>query len=209
MENKLTKSTLKTKYVQTNKSVLQVAKELGVSHKVVRRYLKKYGFKIRSISEVMTGRKLSPAHREKVIKTLSSYGDQTGEKNHRWKGGRTTSGGGYIWIKKLDHPNKNAQGYVPEHRLIIEKEIGRYLLPDEHIHHINENKQDNRLENLRIVSPQEHAAIHWKNPEARKKVSDRVKKIYLDPREREKQSERMKVVRSKKYWSTKKVSRNK
>jgi len=187
MKEKLTKSTLKTKYVQTNKSVLQVAKELGVNHKTVRLYLKRYGFEIKPLSQVMTGRKLSPAHRDKVVKTLSSYGDQTGSKNPAWKGGRTIATGGYVWVRKLNHPYKNKQGYVPEHRLVMEEEIGRYLNPNEQVHHLNENKTDNRIENLRIVSPQEHAEIHWKTPEKRKI-----------------QSEHMKLVRSKKFWSTKK-----
>ena len=208
MKNKLTKRTLKTKYVQTNKSVLQVAKELGVNHKTVRRYLKKYGFEIKPLSQVMTGRKLTPEHRAKVIKTLSSSGDQTGYRNHRWKGGKITTSSGYTWIKNLDHPYKNSQGYVPEHRLVMEKKIGRYLEPYEHVHHLNENKTDNRIENLRIVSPQEHATIHWKNPEARKRVSQRVSKFYENEEERIKQSERMKEVRSKKYWSTKTTNSN-
>lgn len=47
-----------------------------------------------------------------------------------------------------------------KHRAIMEKAIGRKLKKDEIVHHINGNKLDNRLENLAIVSPQEHAKIH-------------------------------------------------
>jgi len=142
----------------------------------------------KKIAAAHKGKKLTSEHRLKVIKTLTSQRDQRGNKNPQWKGGVTKSTEGYIWIKKLDHPYKNAQGYVPEHRLVMEKFIGRYLLPIEHIHHLNENKEDNRIDNLRIVTAEEHAAIHWKTLEAK-----------------EKQSIFMKKVRKEKFWSTKKV----
>lgn len=47
-------------------------------------------------------------------------------------------------------------------RLIMEKHIGRQLKSNEHIHHINENKLDDRIENLQIVSQSQHAKIHNK-----------------------------------------------
>lgn len=46
------------------------------------------------------------------------------------------------------------------HRLIMEEHIGRELRRDEWVHHINEDKHDNRLENLVIVSPYDHVQIH-------------------------------------------------
>jgi hypothetical protein len=55
---------------------------------------------------------------------------------------------GHVMIKQKNHPFANLMGDVAEHRLIIEKHIGRYLLPSEYVHHINLIKDDNRLENL-------------------------------------------------------------
>lgn len=77
------------------------------------------------------------------------------DKSPNYKGGRL-SYGGYVSILKRDHPNCSKIGYVLEHRLVMEKEIGRYLTKQEHIHHKNHIKSDNRIENLEILSPSNH-----------------------------------------------------
>jgi len=66
-----------------------------------------------------------------------------GAENPAWKGGRTKVGG-YVLVRKPGHPfaHKGAS-YVCEHRLVVEKIIGRYLQPYEEVHHLGE-KDDNR-----------------------------------------------------------------
>lgn len=78
-----------------------------------------------------------------------------GEHNKNWKGGRTTMGQ-YIKVMCKGHPGSDKNGYVLEHRLVMEKHIGRYLTNDEIVHHRNGIKTDNRLDNLTIVSRKAH-----------------------------------------------------
>jgi hypothetical protein len=103
------------------------------------------------------GRKLSPEHREKVIKSLRH--DQEGAKNPNWKGGIYVNDVGYVYIKVRNHPDTLSNGYIPEHRYVMEKKIGRRLSKWEHVHHINGVKGDNRPENLELVNAQTHNLI--------------------------------------------------
>src|SRR3990167_10552590 len=74
------------------------------------------------------------------------------KKNPRWNNGRTIHEAGYILVKApQEHPYKTKTGYIREHRLVMEKHLGRYLLLTEDIHHKNGIKIDNRIENLELV----------------------------------------------------------
>ena len=68
---------------------------------------------------------------------------------------------GYVMQKAPYHPHANKRGYVPEHRLIIENKLCRYLIPrKELVHHLNEIRDDNRIENLKLSNPSDHAKGH-------------------------------------------------
>lgn len=63
---------------------------------------------------------------------------------------------GYIEIFMPQHPNADRYGYIYEHRLIMEKCLGRILKSSELVHHRNKIRDDNRKENLQLVSRQSH-----------------------------------------------------
>jgi hypothetical protein len=85
-----------------------------------------------------------------------------GEGNPNWKGGRYIDKHGYILVMNKEHPFANNMGYVREHRLVVEKAIGRFLTKGEVVHHINHVRNDNRLENLQLLSKVEHDSMHLK-----------------------------------------------
>jgi len=59
---------------------------------------------------------------------------------------------GYVLIWCPDHPSRkdSTKPYVLEHRLVMEKHLGRYLEPHEHVHHIDGNRANNTLKNLEL-----------------------------------------------------------
>jgi uncharacterized protein (DUF1330 family) len=105
---------------------------------------KKCPYVIEFNKRTKTGIKLTLEHRKKCSDALS------GCKNPAWRGGRKIHESGYIEIHIPIHPFSNSHGYMFEHRLVMEKHIGRYLLKSERVHHINGIKDDNRFENLML-----------------------------------------------------------
>lgn len=75
-----------------------------------------------------------------------------GAANPAWKGGRYLDDDGYVLIHAPDHPHATKDGRVREHRLAMEKKLGRLLLPTEVVHHIDGDRANNSPENLDVFS---------------------------------------------------------
>lgn len=116
---------------------------------------------------------LDPEERERRLSMLKSF--PRGEDNPSWKGGRRVDEHGYIQVIVPDHPFAK-DGYVAEHRLVVEERTKRedinhpllvevngekYLKPSAVVHHIDEVKSNNEESNLMLLVDQSfHAFIH-------------------------------------------------
>ncbi len=103
----------------------------------------------KALSERQKGKPKSP---EAVAKMAAS----------RRKSSRVVwSGGVKVYTPK--HPRADKTGRIYEHRFLMERHLGRYLLANEVVHHINGNHFDNRIENLVVMTTNAHTAFHHKN----------------------------------------------
>lgn len=138
MKDYQNKEILEVTYKQFN-SMQKTADFFGVSKKLILNYMKKFDI----------------PRREWKAKPKPPKAPDTFHK------GYITTWNGYKKVKAPEgHPKKDNKGYIAEHILIAESQIGRYLKEDEIIHHINGNKQDNRIENLQVLTKTEHKKIH-------------------------------------------------
>ena len=124
------------------------------------------------LAKMRKGKKHSEETKKKIRKrALLRFSDP---KNHpRWKGGKVKIGG-YIYVYSPNHPHKTKDNYVCEHRLVMEESMGRFLAPQEVVHHKDGNRENNSLENLVLcVSNGRHTIDHHvdRDPETGKFVS--------------------------------------
>lgn len=97
-----------------------------------------------------------------------------GSQNSTWKSDERISSYGYKLIRVLDHPFRNTDDFVFEHRLVAEKYLLddnnsiivdgiKYLKPELVVHHIDKNRLNNSPDNLIVMTREEHTAYHKKH----------------------------------------------
>lgn len=161
-------------------SIAQVAAELGCSYPTVKRVMRENGIEPRErwwnssgtslpldqIQEMYESGMTCKEICAKLGRPDDDYlrivmkkngiarrvGKASMERNVFWKGGRIVDRDGYILVKKNDHPYATKNGYVREHRLVMEQKLGRLLRPTEVVHHIDGNRQNNDPSNLEVFA---------------------------------------------------------
>ena len=188
-------------YLESQMSMQQIGSQLGCSTSAVKHHLRRQGIECRPLKKIdwpieqmrqwyevdgMTLQQIADklGEKQKVVNKVAKRngfrlrrtGPPRGELHPEWKGGRHENKNGYIQVYMPEHPTHNGK-YVLEHRLVMEKHLGRYLLPTEVVHHRNGVKDDNRIENLEVFqSNAEHLAETLKGkcpnwtPEGRAKL---------------------------------------
>jgi len=73
-----------------------------------------------------------------------------GKDHYNWKGGKTLDSSGYVLIHVENYPFCITGNYAFEHRIVMEKHLGRFLKPEEEVHHKDKNRLNNRIKNLRL-----------------------------------------------------------
>lgn len=95
-----------------------------------------------------------PEHRAKIAASQRSA--WASKRARKPLGSRRLDANGY-WLVKV---REGGGRWDKEHVLVAEAALGRKLEPDEHVHHINGVKVDNRPENLHVCSRSEHSLAH-------------------------------------------------
>lgn len=163
------KSELENLYIVKGYSINKISTKLNMSVGKVHKYIKLYEIPTRDQKSTFTFK--GHKHSENVCKNISNIhknkviSEETKEKIKNSKmqkgvGHKKVRKDGYISIYFPDHPKSNKEGYIMEHDLVMECYIGRWLKDDEIVHHKNKKRNDNKIENLKLMTKSDHARFH-------------------------------------------------
>lgn len=188
------------KAIDQGKSVLEIAKDLGINQNAVRRIMTKLGLKAKSIKrkpikishkeeeeiieKYVKGRSASSIavdyaiNTQRIIKILNRNNielrDTRSGKNHpMWDGGRGIKCGRWT-VHAPDHPRAMNNNRVWERVVIMEEYLDRSISPKEPIHHIDIDPLNNEVENLYVCKDfKEHRCIHLQLEKLTKELLER------------------------------------
>ena len=165
---------LRKLYLKEHRPMHEISKILGVAVGTVYNYIKLYQIPSRPEHQGFKGKRHTDATKAKISKahTGREFSGKTIEKMSKSSkiggiGHKKERSDGYVSIYFPDHPCSSTDGYIMEHILVMEALLGRHLHEHECVHHINEIKNDNRKENLQLMTKSEHISFHmnrrWEN----------------------------------------------
>lgn len=126
----------------------------------------------------MISERHSAAARENLRQARALRNHPAGENNPRWGGGSYVAVDGYRYLR-ISCENGRTR-YRLEHRVIMERLLGRRLHRREHVHHKNGVKTDNRIENLEVLMDSQHALLHQYHAPSRLTVAqqDQIRQLH-------------------------------
>lgn len=116
------------------------------------------------LSLMNKGKKLSEKQRKVISERNSCNYNGLNGYGHTKKHNK-----GYVVAYVPKHPRAHKDGYQMLHTILVERQIGRYLSDDEVVHHINHNREDNRIENLQLMKKKDHMSMHMKKRHAQRR----------------------------------------
>ena len=157
----LTREYLYQMYIVERMSIPMISEIIGKAKSTTRWWLLKFGIQLRTPVEgvlecVRQGRRGKGYHHkhpfsEETRARMSESRRKWAEKNAT---GVSVKPNGYVEYTMGKNKGRSV------HIVTMEEHMGRRLLPNEVVHHINGNRSDNRIENLQIMTRSEHCRLH-------------------------------------------------
>ena len=115
--------------------------------------------------------------KSKILLSITKSNARIGDKCCSWKGGKKYNNQGYVLISKRGYPGTDRNGYMLEHRYVMEQKLGRRLTEDEIVHHKNEVKDDNSPDNLYVENRGKHTIRHHLGKSLSNEIKEIISKI--------------------------------